>query len=289
MQKISVITNLEKDKDLENTRKVVELLKKFNKEIVLDKHVADLLQIKNGKNEQSELFESVDLAIVLGGDGTLLNVARQAAPYGVPILGINLGNLGFLVELEKDNLEESFKKLFAGEYMIDQRMMIEGTLYREGKALDTFIALNDIGVTRGSLSRIITLKIFVNDQFVDFFTADGVVVSTPTGSTAYSLSAGGPIVDPDMSIILITPICPHTLHSRSIIVPEDKSIYVHIADVHQHDAMITVDGQQGYKLQPKDIIAIKKSSDFTRLIRIYQRSFYDVLRRKLTERGVRSF
>jgi NAD+ kinase len=166
-------------------------------------------------------------------------------------------------------------------------MMIEGTLCRGSMSLDTFVALNDIGITRGSFSRIINLKVFVDTQFVDYFTADGIVVSTPTGSTAYSLSAGGPIVHPNMDLIMVTPVCPHTLHSRSFIVPEDRMICVHIEDAYQ-DAMITVDGQQGYRVQPKDIITIKKASYVTKLVRISNMNFYDVLRKKLTERGVKN-
>lgn len=288
MKRISVIPNIDKDKELQNTKKVIELIEKFNKEVLVSEQIAKALKLDKIGCKQTELYSNTDLVIVLGGDGTLLNGARHTAPFGIPILGINLGHLGFLVELEKNNLEQFFKKLFAGEYTIDHRMMIEGTLFRGGMALDTFIALNDIGITRGSFSRIINLKIFVNEQFVDFFPADGIVVSTPTGSTAYSLSAGGPIVDPNMNMIMVTPICPHTLQSRSIIVPDDKIINVHVEDAYHHDAMITVDGQQGYKLQPKDIITIKKSTYVTRLVRISNRSFYDVLRRKLTERGIKN-
>ncbi|MDK2798690.1 MAG: kinase [Clostridiales bacterium] len=288
MKKILIIPNIDKDKELQNTKKVIDLVKKFNKEVLISEQVAKMIKTDNDGRKLSELYSEADLVIVLGGDGTLLNVARHTAPYNIPLLGINLGHLGFLVELEKNNLGKFFDKLFAGDYTIDYRMMIEGTLLRGSMTLDTFIALNDIGITRGAFSRIIDLKIFVNEQFVDFYPADGIVISTPTGSTAYSLSAGGPIVDPNMGLIMITPICPHTLHSRSIIVPDNKVISVHLIDAHYHDAMITVDGQKGYKLQPKDIITIKRASYVIPLIRINNRSFYDVLRKKLTERGIKS-
>lgn len=287
MKKISVVPNIEKDKDLSNTKKVIDLLEKYDKEIVLSEQIANTLGLKKYACDQSALYKGSDLLVVLGGDGTLLNGARHAAPFDVPILGINLGHLGFLVELENDNLEQFFIKLFEGDYTIDHRMMIEGTLSRNSMPLDTFVALNDIGITRGSFSRIITLQVFVDGHFVDDYTADGIIVSTPTGSTAYSLSAGGPIVHPNMNLIMLTPVCPHTLHSRSFIVPEDKVICIHIDGAYNHDSMITVDGQKGYKLQHKDVITVKKAPFVTKLIRINNRNFYDVLRIKLNERGAK--
>ncbi len=192
-----------------------------------------------------------------------------------------------MAELEKNNIEEHFDRLFAGDYIIDSRMMIEGKLIREGAIIETFTALNDIGATRGAFSRIINLKVFIEKQFVDYYAADGIIVSTPTGSTAYSLSAGGPIADPNMNLILVTPVCPHTLHARSIIVPDYKEVSINVEDLHNHDAFITVDGQQGYNLMSNDMITIKKASYSAKLVRIINRNFYDVLREKLAERGVK--
>ncbi len=284
MKQVSIITNMDKDKDLKITKQVISILDKFNTKIVMNEDICDILKISKYKIAEQRLYSEPDFIIVLGGDGTLLNVARQSAEYGTPIIGINLGHLGFLVELENSNLESSFEKIFSDNYTIDTRMMIEGTLYREDKPIDTFIALNDIGITRDSFSRIINLKVFVDNNFVDSFPADGIVVSTPTGSTAYSLSAGGPIIDPSMNLLMITPICPHTLHSRSIIVPDNKTINIHVEDSYKHDAMITVDGQHGFTLEASDIIAIKKSTYITKLIRTEDRSFYSILRKKLSER-----
>ena len=287
MKKIAIIPNVDKDIGLTDTKKVIHILEKFGAEIMLSAATAQKLGFEGQSYAQAALYENADLVIALGGDGTLLNVARHTAFKNVPVLGINLGHLGFLVELEKDDLESCFKKLFDGEYCIDNRMMIEASLNRGSMTIDTLVALNDVGVTRGAFSRIINLKIYVNEQFVDCYPADGIIISTPTGSTAYSLSAGGPIVDPNMQLIIVTPICPHTLHSRSIIVPADKTISIHVEEAHLHDAVITVDGQQGYKLQPKDIITIKKASCEAQLLRINNRCFYDVLRKKLTERGIK--
>lgn len=288
MKKVAIVPNTDKDRELKDTKKVMEILKKFNVEVIISEQIARMIRYSKQGYTQSDLYSKADLVIVLGGDGTLLNVARHTAYTGVPVLGINLGRLGFLVELERDNLEQFFEKVFEGQYKIDHRMMLEASLIRESRVIDTFVALNDIGITKGALSRIITLKLFVDEQFVDFYPADGVIVSTPTGSTAYSLSAGGPIVDPNMNLFIVTPICPHTLHSRSIIVPKDKTIGIHIEDMYHHDAVITVDGQHGYKLQPKDIITIKQAPYVAHLLRVNNRNFYDVLRKKLTERGIES-
>jgi|LSQX01.2.fsa_nt_gb NAD+ kinase len=288
IKKVAIIPNMEKDIKLKRTKKLVDILDGYgvsvilDKEIPLDKNYANVILVP-----EEEIFSQTELIMVLGGDGTLLSVARKAAPYNIPILGINMGHLGFLTELDENNLDQSIEKVINREYSIDNRMMINARLYRNNIPVDEFIALNDIGITRGSFSRIINFKVYIDKKFVDFFPADGIIVSTPTGSTAYSLSAGGPVVDPNMNIILLTPICPHTLHSRSIIVPDHKSVEVHIQDVYQHDAMITVDGQQGYELLPGDIIKAERSSFVTHLVRLSDVSFYDLLRRKLTERGTK--
>ena len=288
MKNIAVVPNLQRDFDLNHTKKVVEIIQKFNINVMLVENVTSSIGFQGKYYDEKEIYEKSDLVISLGGDGTLLNIARHTAPHGVPILGINLGHLGFLVELEKSNLEQYFGKLFSGKYSIDNRMMIEASIIRNGKAVENFLALNDVVVTRGSVSRMIHLKVKVDGQVAGVYPADGIIASTPTGSTAYSLSAGGPIVDPNMSLILVTPICPHTLHSRSIIVPEGKEITIHTVESHQQDAMITVDGQSGYTLEPADIVRIRKSKYTTKLVRTGNRSFYEVLRKKLAERGVRN-
>jgi len=287
MKNIAIVPNIVKDRDLVHTKRVINIVKKFNANIMVSEKVASDVNLSINGYKEKDLYSKPDLVIVLGGDGTLLNTARQAAPNNIPILGINLGQLGFLVELENRNLEDFFEKLFSGDYTIDSRMMIEAELIRNGKRIERFTALNDIVVTRGAFSRIINLNVFVDNQYVDLYPADGIVAATPTGSTAYSLSAGGPIVDPDMSVIILTPICPHTLHSRSIIIPDNKTLSIHIEEPFSMDAMVTMDGQQGYKLQVKDIIEIKKAPYETKLLRISKRNFYGLLRQKMTERRIK--
>lgn len=161
-------------------------------------------------------------------------------------------------------------------------MMLEAKVIREEEILKEFLALNDVVITKGPFARLIRLKTYANDAYVDTYPADGLIISTPTGSTAYSLSAGGPIIRPDMNLLLLTPICPHTLHSRSIILSEDDAIKVTVMADHP-EVMLTVDGQEGYKLLPKDTVVVNKAAFSTRLIRIRKRSFYDVLRKKLSE------
>lgn len=285
MQNIAIMPNLDKDKQLVNTKRVFQIIKKYKKNVLITEKIAKLIGYDGEVSTQSDIFNNSDLVIVLGGDGTLLNVARHTAINSIPVVGINLGHLGFLVELEKDELDIFFEKIFNGDYIIETRLMVEGSLIRGGMTMDTFIALNDIGITRGAFSRIITLKVSIDEEYLDSYPADGIIVSTPTGSTGYSLSAGGPIVDPNMDLLMVTPVCPHTLQSRSIVVAEDKTIYISVENPYYHDAVITVDGQQGYKIQPDDMVVIKKSIYRAHLLRVTHRSFYNILRQKLAERG----
>ncbi|GLI19120.1 NAD kinase [Tepidanaerobacter syntrophicus] len=250
--------------------------------VVLPKDIADVLSISEHSIETEDFFQRIDIAVTLGGDGTLLNVARHVAPYKIPILGINLGHVGFLTEIELADLYTDLERFSKNSYTIDYRMMLETQVVRDGEVLEKFLALNDAVVTKGPFARLIRLKTYANEEYIDTYPADGLIIATPTGSTAYSLSAGGPIIHPNMNLLLLTPICPHTLRSRSIVVSENDVIKVKLLADHP-EIMLTVDGQQGYKLLPGDQIIIKKSNFLTRLIRLKERSFYDVLRKKLSE------
>lgn len=250
--------------------------------VVLPKDIADVLSISEHSIETEDFFQKIDIAVTLGGDGTLLNVARHVAPYKIPILGINLGHVGFLTEIELADLYTDLERFNKNSYTIDYRMMLETEVVRDGEVLEKFLALNDAVVTKGPFARLIRLKTYANEDYIDTYPADGLIIATPTGSTAYSLSAGGPIIHPNMNLLLLTPICPHTLHSRSIVVSENDVIKVKLLADHP-EIMLTVDGQQGYKLLPGDQIIVKKSNFLTRLIRLKERSFYDVLRKKLSE------
>nr|PZN03487.1 MAG: NAD(+) kinase [Bacillota bacterium] len=279
MQKIGLFLNLNKDNALKVASSLVRWLKENDYEVFTASPVNNLeLPVESINLE--EMAKNIELAITLGGDGTLLNVARKLAPYDIPILGINLGHLGFLTEIEVSDLYGDLELLKKRKFNIDKRMMIEARVIRKEKFVKSLLALNDIVVTKGSFARLISLKTSVNDAYVDTYNADGLIIATPTGSTAYSLSAGGPLVDPNVEVLLLTPICPHTLQNRSIIIAPHDSITVKVV-TEQQEAMLTADGQLGYRLQPYDEVVVKKSQYYTKLVRIKSRSFYDILRKKL--------
>jgi len=234
---------------------------------------------------EEDVIKKSDIMICLGGDGTFLKCGRKIFSRRIPILGINLGNLGFLTEVDKNEIDPAIKRLVNGDYDIEERMMLETTIIRDGKEIMHDIVLNDVVISRGWMSKILHLKTYLNNQFVDLYPGDGLIISTPTGSTAYSLSAGGPIVEPDMKLIIVTPICPHLLYSRSFITTGERVLKVLVAETNCHGAMVTVDGQNGYELMGGDSIITQKSSQYLKVIRLSDRNFFDVLRSKIYDRG----
>lgn len=226
--------------------------------------------------------EKVDLIITLGGDGTLLGAARSLAGTGIPILGVNLGHLGFLTDLEMADLFPCLERLLQGDYIIEKRMMLAAEVRREGTSVASFYALNDVVITKGPLSRIIRLETYVGDEYLATYRADGIIVASPTGSTAYSLSAGGPIARPDLGVMIVTPICPHTLYARPFILADHEVIRI-VLKSESSDVMVTIDGQIGFPLKRKDQILVKKADLYTNLVRVRNRSFFEVLRIKLRE------
>lgn len=283
MKKAGIIVNLTKDIDLKLTSKIVEWLEEKGCQIFIPEIAAEQLQRQDLALSPLEIYKQADFVMVLGGDGTLLGVARQILGLGTPILGVNLGHLGFITEVETEDLFVSLEKIINDQYKIEERMLIEASVIKEGIEVENFCCLNDVGITRGTLSRIITLETYINGSYVDTYSGDGLLVSTPTGSTAYSLSAGGPIISPWINAILINPICPHSLSSRSIVVSPNEIIEIYIVNNYQ-EVYLTADGQQEYKLKDGDKVVIKKAPFSARLIKVSNRSFYDVLRTKLKER-----
>jgi len=287
LKKVGIIPNIEKDINLNNTLTIIDWLIKNNCSVYIPEDLAKILgkpYLSSRKTE--DIYKDSDFIIVLGGDGTFLSAARNAAVYDTPILGINLGTLGFLAEVEKASSLKALEKLLKEEYSIEKRMMLEVKVKDCKKEnAQKLICLNDIGITRSSLSRIINLKVYINNQFVDHYSADGVIVSTPTGSTAYNLSAGGPILNPNSNMMVITPICPHSLSARSFVVSDEDIIEIEICENHNCDVILTIDGQLGYNLNSNDIIQVKKSSYSTKLIKTSDYSFYDILRKKIV--GIR--
>jgi NAD+ kinase len=282
--RVGLSVNEKRDRDLLVTQKVIDSIRKYAMIPLLTKPIAALLGLPGGV-EEAELYEQSDFVVSLGGDGTLLNAARSLYRHDVPVFGINLGTVGFLAEVEINDIDNAIMCLSKGNYSLVSRMVLSACVNRNGSCVFEGIALNDVVVSRGGLSRIIRLKVYVDDQFIDSFPGDGVIVSTPTGSTAYTLSAGGPIVQPDMQMMITTPICPHILYSRSFITSPDRTLRICINDDYPDSAIITLDGQEGFGIVAGDTITIKCMDKGVRFLSIYQMNFYDVLRAKIHGRG----
>lgn len=227
-----------------------------------------------------EPLREAELAFVLGGDGTLLSVARHVSEWGLPLLGINVGHLGFLTEAEPTTIDEAVRRVVDKDYDLEQRLMLEATVVRNGTSIAKVRGLNDAGIAKGSFARMVTVDVYVDEVFVDSYSGDGVIASTPTGSTAYSLSCGGPIVVPHLQVMLITPICPHTLFARPCVVDNRQEIQFVVHATHD-DLGLTVDGQVGVRLQAEDVVFVRKSDVQTTLVKWRDREFFTVLRQKL--------
>jgi len=280
---IGIYPNFAKQNSINLSKNVIEWLLEKNIKVFLTEDKAMTLDLPELGLNWTGFIKQSDIIVILGGDGTLLKVARKVAPNETPLLGVNLGNLGFLTEVEVPELFDALTKVLNNDFVIEKRMMLEATVLKHNIEFQNFIALNDVVVTKGPFARLVHLEVYVNNEYIETYPADGLIVSSPTGSTAYSLSAGGPIVNPNVDLLLITPICPHTLHSRSIIISEDEKIRVVIKADHR-DIMLTMDGQQGFKLRPNDEVIVKKANCYTKLIRLKKRSFYEVLRKKISRR-----
>ncbi len=226
----------------------------------------------------------VDWVIAIGGDGTLLKTARLVGASGIPILGVNSGKLGFMMQTTPDELGDALERVFEGKFSLDKRLVLQGRTGNgtSGDATggEVFSALNDIVIDKGAICRVIELGIYVNDEYVNDVMADGLIVSTPTGSTAYSLAAGGPILAPGMEAIAVSPICPHTLSNRAMVLAARDRIRVEVRADHP-DLLLTVDGQENVVIQPGSTVEIFRADHTIHLIRFTDRSFYDVLRTKL--------
>ncbi|HLG99351.1 MAG TPA: NAD(+)/NADH kinase [Bryobacteraceae bacterium] len=258
---------------------LVEWLKQRGIETRLDEEAAIYIGLTSGLR-RSEVPQGAQLIIVLGGDGTLLAAARAVAGREIPLLPVNLGGLGFLTAITLDQLYPELERAFQGQQRIVPRSMLYGDLIRRGQAIKSYEALNDIVIAKTQFARMIDVEAYVDKQYVSTFKADGLIVATPTGSTAYSLSAGGPIVFPAVAALCITPVCPHTLTNRPVLVPETSVIEMvsHAAD---HESFLTVDGQVGEPLLSEDRVVCRCSDHRVLLVRPPKLFFFDVLRQKL--------
>ena len=260
--------------------RLVEWFGRRGMTVVLEKETAGLVPSASvAAARKSDLPGQVDFLIVLGGDGTLLSMARAVGDLGVPILGVNLGGLGFLTATTLDEMLPALETLLSGGMEIEERMMLSASLRRGGQVVGEYLALNDVVITKSAMSRIIDLSVSVGGRHAISYRADGLIISTPTGSTAYNLSAGGPILFPTMDAVVLTPIAPHTLSNRPIAVPGAQRIEV--ALLVDQEVMLTMDGQVGVPLRERDVVEVQKAAARIRLVRFPQKDFFSVLRTKL--------
>ncbi|MDD5901359.1 MAG: NAD(+)/NADH kinase [Lachnospiraceae bacterium] len=275
MKKVCVIANAGKDAAVEMTERVRSF---FEKKGVSCTALLD--DFSEQTSYEAVLTDDMECAVVLGGDGTLIHVAGRLAEQKIPVLGINLGTLGFLAGAESAETEKVLEALIHGEYRVEERMMLETSV--EGTVFGT--ALNDVVITRNGFSRIISVSILVNGKPVCNYRGDGVIVATPTGSTGYNLSAGGPVVAPTTELFLITPICPHSLSARSILLSGEDELHLVVREekkTQDEEAIITLDGQRAKELSADDTIVIRRSDKKAYFIQLNDRSFFDALHRKL--------
>lgn len=284
MKKFALLTNYSKDRKKVYTRMVESYITDNGGTYWVPEDISEPDEDGDQRYDLSQMPEDIECVLVLGGDGTLLQAAREMVERHIPLLGINLGTLGFLTSAEKSELPKCLDSVLDDSCSIDERMMLGGVVYHGDTPIQTNIALNDVIITRAGFSRLVELKIFVNGELLSIYNADGIIVSTPTGSTGYSLSAGGPIIFPQTDVMVITPICPHSLQARSLVVSGEDRITIEIGrrrKTQKEEAMVTFDGRSAKELETGDRIEIYKAQETTQLIRLKGRSFYQVLQNKI--------
>jgi NAD+ kinase len=259
-------------------REILPWLEERDCRVFIEKDVAAALGIKGFERE--EIPGLVDLIVVLGGDGTMISAARYAAGRNVPIMGVNLGGLGYITQTVKSGIFTALEKVLRGDCPVEERIMLDALLYRESRETSRFTALNDIVINKGALARMIEIEAAVQGSYLTTYRADGLIISTPTGSTAYSLAAGGPILYPTLGCIIVTPICPHMLTNRPLVLPDDRAITVTLKnDIEK--VYLTVDGQVGCPLKQGDVVEIRKSACLTRILDTGFCDHFELLRTKL--------
>lgn len=278
MKRIGIIGKSGRAEPAEIASELLPWLRERDAEVFIDIETAQSMGIRGYL--RSEIPERVDLVIVLGGDGTMLSVARLVCEKGIPILGVNLGGLGFITEVKRTEVFDALDRVFSGQYLIEERLMLNAYVVRHGERIAGYTTLNDVVINKGALARIIELDTFVDTRYVTTFRSDGLIISTPTGSTAYCLSAGGPILFPTLESIVLIPICPHTLTNRPIVLPDSAKIEITLKSLVE-DVFLTLDGQVGFSLRQNDTVIVEKSPYKTRLLIPFERDFFEVLRTKL--------
>lgn len=276
---VYIIVNGDKNQAVDYAQDISSFLKKSGVVVVTDKKHEGRFWANEFHENQSELFEKCDLVIAVGGDGTILNSAKNAVAYSKTVLGVNAGTLGFLASMEPSETTR-LQRAINGDYLVENRMMLEIEAPTEN-GIKKYYAINDAVVSKGALSRMIEIDVKCGEKCVNNIRADGVIASTPTGSTAYSLSAGGPVTDPALDCILLTPICPHSLLSRTTIFSGDKQLDISVNSSNSNSAYLTIDGQEVVDISRTGQLSIKKSDKYARLATFKDKAFYEVLNEKI--------
>ena len=280
LKHVGIISKPKKVEIREIVPDLLEWLRERSIDAFIDRETGAIMKTKEHCLTRNEMPEQVDLLIVLGGDGTLLATARALNRKPVPILAVNLGGLGFLTEITREELYPTLEMVVAGTHQTDRRVQIEGELIRADEILTSFLALNDVVLNKGAIARIFDFELRVNGELVSTYKSDGLIVSTPTGSTAYSLAAGGPIVTPSVEAFLVTPICAHTLTHRPLVLPNSVNIEVTVKSLREA-AYLTVDGQVGIAAHSEDVVRMRKADSIVELIRPPATPYFEILQKKL--------
>ena len=287
--KIGLIINTDKSQALVCAQQIAKLLLSEDAEVFLNISVKELINLSEQENNVSyfdsdeKVIKHCDAAITVGGDGTIIHNAKFSATYKKPMLGVNMGRIGFVAGLEYYEIAE-LKKLLKGEFKTQRRMLLNVELKR-GDTVQNFLAVNEAALTRDVLKPIIDISVFLNSERIMTYRADGMIFATPTGSTAYSFSSGGPVIEPDMECILLTPICPHALSSRQVVFSKDAVLTATVDNADLSHSYLVVDGQTNVEIQKGDRITITKSEDYLELIILKEKNFYTLLNEKLKEKN----
>jgi NAD+ kinase len=280
IQRVALIAKPHVDKAAPMVRAVVRWLRRHGVEVLLEARVSELVRSRAPTFTLNRPPSHLDLMLVLGGDGTLLAGARSMGAHQVPILGVNLGSLGFLTAVALDELYPTLEEVLAGRFVVDERVMLDSELARRGTVVTRRAVLNDVVISKGAIARIIEIALEIDRVFVALIRADGIVASTPTGSTAYSLAAGGPILHPSLDAMILTPICPHTLSNRPVVIPDHARVELTLRGAAE-EVFASFDGQAGERMEPGDVVRLSKSPHRVKLVRLADQNYFRVLRQKL--------
>lgn len=283
--KAGILLNPQKPGGLKTMLALREALESRGCECVLDRKTAEMAGEQGGIPAE-QFADQVDIAAVLGGDGTMMHAVSRFGKFEKPVAGINIGRLGFLTTCTDADLDEFADAVTSGRFMTSPRMLLEATVIRSDGSTLVYHALNEVTMARGETGRMVTLKAMVNGEWLNRYRADGLIVATPTGSTAYSLSAGGPLIAPQSSVMVITPICPHSLSQRSLVLSDDVEVEISPERADDGPMLFTVDGRDTTRIDPGDRVTVKKSDRLFHLLRLEGTSFYEGLRQKLGWQGV---